>query len=122
MVATIELAEDFNTSPNNINTANAGVFVAMALSALIWLPIGTIIGRRSAYLVATVLIIACAIGSALAPNMALFTTFWVIGGTTGPFFLVAGQTVVADIFEPVSVPLRLKDLKLMPNRLSVVQR
>jgi hypothetical protein len=25
-----------------------------------------------------------------------------LGGTTGPFFLVAGQTILADIFDPVS--------------------
>lgn len=101
MTATPEIAADYHTTPTNINTANAGVFVAMALSALIWLPISTITGRRTTYLVANVVLCACSIGAALAPNMACFTTLWIIGGTTGPFFLVAGQTILADIFEPV---------------------
>ena len=85
MTATPEIAADYHTTPTAISTANAGVFVAMALSALIWLPISTIAGRRTTYLVANVILLSCSIGSALAPNMACFTTLWVIGGTTGPF-------------------------------------
>ncbi|CAM1501484.1 Fc.00g034680.m01.CDS01 [Cosmosporella sp. VM-42] len=100
MTATPEIASDFNTLSTSISTANAGVFGAMALSALIWLPISTIVGRRTAYLIANVILCSCSIGAALSPNMACFTTLWVIGGTTGPFFLVAGQTILADIFEP----------------------
>ncbi|KAF7561860.1 hypothetical protein G7046_g2288 [Stylonectria norvegica] len=100
MTATAEVALDFDTTSNSINTANAGVFVAMALSALIWLPISTIVGRRTAYLIANLVLCACSVGVAVARNMACFTALWVIGGTTGPFFLVAGQTVLADIFEP----------------------
>jgi hypothetical protein len=33
--------------------------------------------------------------------LATLTALWVISGTTGPFFLVAGQTILSDIFEPV---------------------
>ncbi|KAH7136732.1 major facilitator superfamily domain-containing protein [Dactylonectria estremocensis] len=100
MPATLEIAADFGVEVTTINTANAGVFVAMALSALIWLPISTIIGRRTTYLVANVVLCSCSIGVSLSPNMACFTVLWIIGGTTGPFFLVAGQTILADIFEP----------------------
>ncbi|KAF4472185.1 MFS transporter [Fusarium albosuccineum] len=83
-----------------INTVNAGVFVAQALSGLIWLPISTILGRRSTYLVANIVLCLCSIGCAVAPNLAGFSALWILGGTTGPFFLVAGQTILADIFEP----------------------
>lgn len=100
--ATTEVAADFGTTTHAISTANAGVFVAMALSALIWLPASTILGRRTTYLVANALLTLCSVGSALAGSFALFTAIWVVGGTTGPFFLVAGQTILADIFEPVS--------------------
>ncbi|KAJ3954946.1 hypothetical protein N0V92_008531 [Colletotrichum tropicale] len=100
LTATKEVAADFGVSTHAISTANAGVFIAMALSALIWLPTSNILGRRTAYLLANSLLTLCSIGSALSNNLACFTAIWVIGGTTGPFFLVAGQTILADIFEP----------------------
>ncbi|GKT57895.1 major facilitator superfamily transporter [Colletotrichum tofieldiae] len=99
--ATNEVAADFNTSTHAITTANAGVLIAMAMSALIWLPTSNILGRRTTYLVANTLLTLCSIGSALSNNFACFTAIWVIGGTTGPFFLVAGQTILADIFDPL---------------------
>ena len=38
--------------------------------------------------------------------MGMFTAFRVLGGFTGTSFMVSGQTVLADIFEPVCfVPL-----------------
>ncbi|UQC73496.1 major facilitator superfamily transporter [Colletotrichum lupini] len=100
LTATSEVAADFNVSTHAITTANAGVFIAMAMSALIWLPTSNILGRRTTYLVANCLLTLCSIGSALSNSFACFTAIWVIGGTTGPFFLVAGQTILADIFEP----------------------
>ncbi|KXH34003.1 major facilitator superfamily transporter [Colletotrichum simmondsii] len=102
LTATSEVAADFNVSTHAITTANAGVFIAMAMSALIWLPTSNILGRRTTYLVANCLLTLCSIGSALSNSFACFTAIWVIGGTTGPFFLVAGQTILADIFEPTT--------------------
>jgi len=103
MPATIEVASDLNIPVTTITTINAGVFVAQALSGLIWLPISTIIGRKSAYLAANAVLCVCAIGCATVPNLAGFATLWILGGNTGPFFLVAGQTILADIFDPVSM-------------------
>ena len=103
MTVNPEIAATFGTEPTAISTANAGVFVAMALSALIWLPVTTIIGRRSTYLVATAILTLCSLGCALSNNLATLTALWVISGTTGPFFLVAGQTILSDIFEPVRI-------------------
>lgn len=97
-----EIAATFRTSTTSISTANALVMVAMALSALVWLPVSAIVGRRKAYLLANAVLVACSVGCALAPSLACLTVFWFIGGTTGPFFLVAGQTILSDIFEPVS--------------------
>ncbi|KAJ0368244.1 hypothetical protein COL26b_010894 [Colletotrichum chrysophilum] len=108
LTATKEVAADFGVSTHAISTANAGVFIAMALSALIWLPTSNILGRRTAYLLANSLLSLCSIGSALSNNLACFTAIWVIGGTTGPFFLVAGQTILADIFEPVGHNVEFK--------------
>ncbi|RBR08275.1 hypothetical protein FVER53590_13163 [Fusarium verticillioides] len=102
MPATIEVASDLNIPVTTITTINAGVFVAQALSGLIWLPVSTIIGRRSAYLAANAVLCVCAIGCATVPNLAGFAALWILGGNTGPFFLVAGQTILADIFDPTS--------------------
>ncbi|KAF5025162.1 hypothetical protein F66182_2738 [Fusarium sp. NRRL 66182] len=103
MPATIEIASDLVIPVTTINTANAAVFAAQALSGLIWLPISTIIGRRSAYLAANIVLCLCAVGCAAAPNLAGYASLWILGGNTGPFFLVAGQTILADIFEPATV-------------------
>ncbi|KAH7230505.1 acyl transferase/acyl hydrolase/lysophospholipase [Fusarium redolens] len=102
MPATIEVASDLNIPVTTINTINAGVFVAQALSGLIWLPVSTIIGRKSAYLAANAVLCVCAIGCATVPNLPGFAALWILGGNTGPFFLVAGQTILADIFDPTS--------------------
>ncbi|PNH47149.1 hypothetical protein VD0004_g1137 [Verticillium dahliae] len=95
-----ELAREFNVPVTAISIANAGVFLAMASSPLLWVPIGRLVGRRPAYLAAAVILCACSVGSALAPNLAGFTAIWVIGGSTGVVFLVSGQTILSDIFEP----------------------
>ncbi|KAM0276640.1 hypothetical protein ACHAQH_006549 [Verticillium albo-atrum] len=95
-----ELAREFDVPVTAISIANAGVFLAMASSPLMWVPIGRLVGRRPAYLAAAVILCACSVGSALAPNLAGFTAIWVIGGSTGVVFLVSGQTILSDIFEP----------------------
>ncbi|KAG9256249.1 major facilitator superfamily transporter [Emericellopsis atlantica] len=100
MTVNPEIAATFSVPATAISTANAGVLVASASSALLWLPITTIIGRRAAYLVAVAVFILCSLGCALSDSMASFTTLWVLSGTTGPFFLVAGQTILSDIFDP----------------------
>ncbi|KAF4336761.1 major facilitator superfamily transporter [Fusarium beomiforme] len=102
MPATIEVASDLHIPMTTITTINAAVFVAQALSGLIWLPVSTIIGRKSAYLAANAVLCVCAIGCATVPNLPGFATLWILGGNTGPFFLVAGQTILADIFDPTS--------------------
>ncbi|KAF9871329.1 major facilitator superfamily transporter [Colletotrichum karsti] len=102
MTAVAEVAAEFHVSTQSTTAANAGVFIAMAVSALIWLPISTFIGRRAAYLLATIMLALCSIGSALSQSFAVFTTIWIIGGTTGLYFLIAGQTILADIFEPTT--------------------
>lgn len=100
MTVTPEMAVTLGTTATDITTANAGVFVAMALSPLLWLPLATLLGRRATYLTAAAVMGLCSVGCALAPNLACLTTMWLVSGTTGPFFLTAGQTILSDIFEP----------------------
>src|SRR6266487_2599151 len=74
----------------------------MGSSSFLWGPIAEIFGRRRAYNVAILILLLCSMGTALAPDMKVFVAMRVLGGFTGTFFMVAGQTVLADIFEPVS--------------------
>ncbi|KAI8682071.1 hypothetical protein NCS55_00461400 [Fusarium keratoplasticum] len=53
MPATPEVASDLDIGVTTINTINAGVFVAQALSGLIWLPISTIIAPLIGSIIAT---------------------------------------------------------------------
>ena len=103
MAATPEIASDFSTEPAVISLGNAGVLLAMAFSTLIWGPITVLLGRRKAYIVALELLRGASMGVALSPNLAVFTFFCVLGGSTGPFFLITGQVILADIFEPVGL-------------------
>ncbi|KAF5485425.1 MFS transporter fsa7 [Colletotrichum siamense] len=102
MTAVAEVATDFDVPTHVITTANAGVFIAMAVSALIWLPISTIIGRRPTYLLATIMLTLSSVGSVTSQSFAFFVTAWILGGATGLYFLIAGQTILADTFEPTS--------------------
>lgn len=100
LIATPEISADLSTTSEILNITNAGVLVAMGLSSLIWLPLSDIFGRRLIYNIAIFFLFAPSIGIALAPNMATFTALRLVTGFTGTYFMVAGQTVIADIFEP----------------------
>ncbi|KAF3019259.1 hypothetical protein E8E14_005224 [Neopestalotiopsis sp. 37M] len=101
LVATPEIAADLYTTSEILNVTNSGVLIAMGLSSLIWSPLSDIIGRRLAYNIAIFFLFVPSIGTAVAPNMAVFTAMRMVSGFTGTYFMVAGQTVIADIFEPV---------------------
>ncbi|KAL4874102.1 hypothetical protein BDV12DRAFT_191965 [Aspergillus spectabilis] len=99
--ATPEIALEFNTTSEILNITNAGVLLAMGLSSLIWGPLTALLGRRTAYNIAVAVLVGCSVGTGASRNMAMFVCFRVLGGLTGTGFMVAGQTVLADIFEPL---------------------
>lgn len=101
LVATPEIAATLHTTPESINIANAGVLVAMGAASLIWSPISDIFTRRVSYNAAIFVLFLTSIGTALAPDMATFTAMRILTGFTGTYFMVAGQTIIADIFVPV---------------------
>jgi MFS family permease len=98
--ATPEIALEFSTTTEILNITNAGVLLAMGSSPFLWGPIAEIFGRRNAYTAAILVLLLCSMGTALSPNLKVFIAMRVLGGFTGTFFMVAGQTVLADIFEP----------------------
>jgi predicted MFS family arabinose efflux permease len=100
--ATPEIASEFSTTTEILNIINAGVLIAMGFSSFIWGPITDLFGRRSAYNAAIMVLCACSAGTAVAINLHMFIAMRLLCGFTGTFFMVAGQTIIADIFEPVS--------------------
>lgn len=104
--ATPEIGKEFQTTVTILNITNAGFLVAMGLSSFIWSPLVEVLGRRKAYNSAIVIIFACSIGTALAPNLGVFVAMRTLSGFEGTFLLVAGQTILADIFEPVGLSTR----------------
>lgn len=99
--ATPEIAAEFNTSTEILNVINAGVLIAMGFSSFIWGPITDWIGRRNAYNAAIVVLCGCSAGTAAAIDLHMFIAMRLLSGFTGTFFMVSGQTIIADIFQPV---------------------
>ncbi|OJJ47979.1 hypothetical protein ASPZODRAFT_141531 [Penicilliopsis zonata CBS 506.65] len=95
------IASDLATTSEAIDITNAGVLLAMGFSSVLWSPVADLFGRRTAYNAAIFVLLVCTVGAALAVDMAMFTVFRILGGFTGTFFMVAGQTILADIFEPL---------------------
>jgi MFS family permease len=100
--ATPEIASEFSTTTEILNVINAGVLIAMGFSSFIWGPITDLFGRQNAYNAAIMVLCACSAGTAAAINLHMFIAMRILCGFTGTFFMVAGQTIIADIFEPVS--------------------
>ncbi|KAL4964654.1 putative MFS transporter [Aspergillus stella-maris] len=98
--ATPEIAVEFNTTSETLNITNAGVLLAMGFSSLLWGPLTILLGRRISYNIAVAVLVGCSIGTAASKSMGMFTAFRILGGWTGTSFMVSGQTVLADIFEP----------------------
>ncbi|KAL4998182.1 major facilitator superfamily domain-containing protein [Aspergillus recurvatus] len=98
--ATPEIALEFNTTSETLNITNAGVLLAMGLSTLLWGPLTILIGRRISYSIAVAVLVLCSGLTAGSRSMGMFTACRILGGFTGTSFMVSGQTVLADIFEP----------------------
>ncbi|KGO65652.1 Major facilitator superfamily domain, general substrate transporter [Penicillium italicum] len=98
--ATPDIATEFSTTSEILNVTNAGLLIAMGFSSFIWGPITNLFGRRNAYNAAILVFCACSAGTAAAINLQMFIAMRILGGFTGTFFMVAGQTILADIFEP----------------------
>ncbi|KAJ5179862.1 hypothetical protein N7492_003072 [Penicillium capsulatum] len=98
--ATPEIATEFSTTTEILNVINAGVLIAMGVSSFIWGPVSNVLGRKTAYNAAIVMLCGCSVGTALAINLHMFIAMRLLSGFTGTFFMVAGQTIIADIFQP----------------------
>lgn len=102
--ASPDIAVEFSTTTEILNYTNAGVILAMGFSPLIWGPMGKLIGRKFAYNFAILMLCGCSAGAAASINMRMFTVMRILAGFTGASFMVSGQAMLADIFEPVCFP------------------
>ncbi|KAH7311300.1 major facilitator superfamily domain-containing protein [Stachybotrys elegans] len=101
LVATPEIAATLHTTPEILNATNSGVLLAMGFSSLFWSPLSDIVGRRVSYNASLVVLFTSSIGTAVAPQMSVFTAMRILSGFTGTWFMVAGQTIIADLFPPL---------------------
>ncbi|KAH7029107.1 major facilitator superfamily domain-containing protein [Microdochium trichocladiopsis] len=98
---TQEISTSLNSTPAHIQLINAIVLVLMGCSIFFWGPLSKIFGRKNAWLAATVIFAVTTAGTAFGGiGLAVFTAMRVISGFEGTFFHIAGQTWIADIFEP----------------------
>lgn len=100
--ASTEIAADFHTTPNTINLSTGGLLLAMGLSSFVWSPLSSIFGRKVTYPACIAVLFVCTIGAAVAPNIRVFVAMRVLSGLQGCYFHVAGQTILAEYFPPVS--------------------
>ncbi|KAF2631026.1 putative MFS transporter [Macroventuria anomochaeta] len=99
--ASKEISEDLNTTSQVVTFSTAGLILAMGMSALVWSPIASIVGRRVAYIACTTILLAFTIGAAIAPTIEVFVAMRVLSGLQGCFYHVAGQTIIAEYFPPM---------------------
>ena len=100
--ATPEIGAEFHTTVSILNITNAGFLLCMGFSSFITGPLVEVFGRRKSYNAALVIFLGCSIGTALAPNLRVFVGLRTLSAFEGTLFMVVGQTILADIFEPVS--------------------
>lgn len=103
LVATPEISSDLHTTSETIDALNAAVLVINGCSPLLWNPFSDVFGRRVIYNISIMFILLPSIGLALAPNFATFVAMRLISALMGTYMMVAGQTFISDIFEPVSL-------------------
>lgn len=101
MSVTSEIASTLHTSNNSIVYSNAGVLFTMGCSSFVWGPVGRLIGRKNAFMAATLVLMAFTIGTGFANNFGVFLAMRLLSGLQGTYFHVASQAILADIFEPI---------------------
>ncbi|KAK0103102.1 hypothetical protein ONS96_005711 [Cadophora gregata f. sp. sojae] len=98
--ATPEIGAEFRTTVPILNITNSGFLLCMGFSSFITGPLVEVLGRRKAYNAALAIFLGCSVGTALAPNLGVFVGMRTLSAFEGTLFMVVGQTILADIFEP----------------------
>ncbi|CRJ96273.1 hypothetical protein BN1708_002124 [Verticillium longisporum] len=95
-----EITSAFDTTPTAINISNAIYLVVMGLAACFWGPLSDVFGRRTAYILSTLLFFASSIGTALSPSLPAFFFFRSLTAAQSTAFLVLASSCISDVFHP----------------------
>ncbi|CAG9973395.1 unnamed protein product [Clonostachys byssicola] len=101
LAATPEVAQEYNTTGSIINISNAGYMVFMGLSPVVWGPMSQVFGRRIITLITAIAFFLLSLGTALAPNIALFFVFRALSAFEGTAFILIGAACLGDIYRPI---------------------
>ncbi|KAI9168013.1 putative mfs protein [Paramyrothecium foliicola] len=103
---TAEISASLNTSQGVIIASNAILILIMGLSGFIWGPLGRIMGRKPAWIAASLVFALTTVGAALAPRASaqtrlnIFLAMRVLSGFEGTTFHVMGQMYITEVFVP----------------------
>ncbi|KAL1896416.1 hypothetical protein Cpir12675_002820 [Ceratocystis pirilliformis] len=100
LVASPEVASEFDTTGTIISLSNAMYMLSMGICPAIWGPLNTVYGRRPIVLICAASFFACSIGTALAPNLGAFFFFRIATAFGGTAFIIVGSACIGDIYRP----------------------
>nr|QFR37167.1 MFS transporter [Cyberlindnera americana] len=95
------IAEEFGTTGTVINVSNAIYNLMMAISTVAISPLGSIYGKRIAFLVSLTLFLICTVLTGLSQNLAMFFVFRALSALFGTLPFSVGSQALADIYKPV---------------------
>lgn len=104
LVAADNIASTFATTASVVNISNGAYIAMMGVSAVLWGPLSTLLGRRPVVCAGSLLFFVCSVGTALAPNLGVFFTCRLLGGAGGTGVLIAGSGCIGDLYRPVRGP------------------
>jgi MFS transporter, YNFM family, putative membrane transport protein len=95
-----DLGRDFHVGPAQAGLTISIVVLALALGAWLWGPFSDRYGRKRSIVLASALLVAPTVGSALAPSFEALLAFRAVQGLCMPGLLTAGVPYVAEAFAP----------------------
>jgi YNFM family putative membrane transporter len=95
-----QLGRAFRVSPSQAGLTISVVVLALACGAWIWGPLSDRYGRKRSIVLASTLLVAPTVGTALAPSFALLLGFRALQGLCMPGLLTAGVPYVTEAFAP----------------------
>src|SRR5437764_5722051 len=95
-----QLGRSFGISPAQAGLTISVVVLALACGAWIWGPLSDRYGRKRSIVLASSLIVAPTIGTALAPNFETLLAFRALQGLCMPGLLTAGVPYITEVFAP----------------------
>ncbi|PYH45457.1 putative MFS transporter [Aspergillus saccharolyticus JOP 1030-1] len=100
--AVADLAKTFDTTQDIIYASSSLYLGCMGISALIWGPASQVWGRRPLLITSSFLFFAFTVASTFATNLVSYFIFRGCAALQGTSFLVIGNAIVGDLYEPTA--------------------